>query len=136
VGASAGGTCLAAGAYANGSMNFGLTQPTANPASEFGFSLFLGPDAAAFQVGTYTTGNVLKADGEYISVAGTNVAAFDFADDDGGVDGGFQLVISSVGTQVTVDGGIVWEAPHGNLSVTLAPKTGGATEPAVGIAFF
>ena len=95
-----------------------------------------GTDWASWSSTARVTGRPFTADGEYISVAGTNVAAFDFADDDGGVDGGFQLVISSVGTQVTVDGGIVWEAPHGNLSVTLAPKTGGATEPAVGIAFF
>ena len=134
-GVSANGTCLAAGAYANGSLNFGLTEPTENTANEFGFSLFLGPDAAAFQPGTYTTANVLEAAGEYVSVVGTSVKALDYSDSDGGADGGFTLVITSVGTEVTIDGGIVWEAPHGTLSVTLSPKTG-ATLPGTGTATF
>jgi hypothetical protein len=52
------------------------------------------------------------------------VQVWDYLDNDGGVDGGFTLNITSTGAEDIVDGGAAWPAPHGNATFTLSPKSG------------
>jgi hypothetical protein len=116
---TANGTCTSAGAYtANNAITaWGITPGSTSPV--FGFSAELGTTPAAFQAGTYTPANVLKADGEYTVVNGTSVQAWTVQASDGGAQSGtFSLDIASTGTEIVVDGGAVWPA-HGTLSLTL-----------------
>jgi hypothetical protein len=95
----------------------------------------LGSTPAAFQTGTYTPANVLKATGEYFVLDGSVPSIWLMTDNDGGVDGGFTLTLTSTGAQYVVDGGDAWGAPHGSFSVTLSPGTGAAA-PVTGTATF
>ncbi len=124
---TASGTCTAAGAYSsnNAITAWGITPGSTSPV--FGFSAELGSTPAAFQAGTYTPANVLKADGEYTVVSGTNVQAWIFEAADGGAEAGsFTLNLTSTGSEFVTDGGAAWPTAHGTLSLTLEP-TGATT---------
>lgn len=134
-GATGSGSCQASAAFAanNAIMAFGIVQ-TVQSSPTFAFSVQFG-DTPAFTAGTYTTANVQKANGEYLVLNGTSASAWTFADDDGGVSGGFTLTISQTGAEITVDAGDAWPTPHGSLTVTLQPSTG-ATGTVTGTATF
>jgi hypothetical protein len=136
-GATGSGACRGVAAYSqdNAVVAFAVTPLNGSTSPNFSFSAKFGSDPSAFQAGTYTTANVVEATGGYFVVSGTNAQAWLYEDTDGGVDGGFSLTITTTGTEVMVDGGAAWPAPHGSVTVTLEPSTN-ATGIVTGTATF
>jgi hypothetical protein len=127
-GATASGSCTAVAAYAanNAITAFSFIPTQSSPI--FSISVELGTTPAAFQTGTYTSSNVLKAEGEYFVLNGDVPSVWTMSDNDAGLDGGFTLTLTSTGTQYVVDAGDSWVNPHGTVSLTLNPSTGTSTQ--------
>jgi hypothetical protein len=86
----------------------------------------LGTTEGAFQTGSYSPTNTVKASAEYFVYDGgvSLPATWAMLADDAGVDGGFTLDLTSIGTPIDIDGGVVWSGSHGTVTLTLNPATG------------
>jgi hypothetical protein len=119
------GTCTVGVAYGGKTSQLVISMTGAT--GYFTFSTQLG-STATFSPGTYTYAEVPVAGADWVVIPD----AWDMSK--GSVDGvtpqgDFTLNITSVGPEDMLDGSDLWPTAHGNLNITLPPKTG---DPASG----
>jgi hypothetical protein len=124
--ATASGNCTADVGYGSSSSQLSIAITSAS--GFFSFGAVLG-NSPSFAPGTWTYAGVTKAGAPFVELPNK---AWDMSKGNmSGTtpQGDFTLIITQVGPEFMTDGGDLWAAAHGSVTITMLPSTG---SPATG----
>ena len=119
-GATGSGTCSVSVAF--GASTSQLAVAITGGTGFFTFSAQIG-STASFAAGTWTYASVSVAGADFVQIP----VAWDMSKGNTSgttPQGDFTLNITQTGPDFMVDGGDLWAAPHGNLTITMPPSAG------------